>query len=168
MFNKLLGSVVIMGCSFFITKSMTDKLKKRKNSLTAFHSMLVMLESEISFSANSIDRAFQNISESVNLSDFFEYILSHSEFSGIRKAWSEGVENFKDSLCLNNEDVRILKTLSSQLGITDKENQIKNIHYVLSLLEQAEKDAHAKFSSLSKLYSAFGMSAGLTMVILLL
>lgn len=168
MFNKLLGSVVIMGCSFFITKSMTDKLKKRKNSLNAFHNILVMLESEISFSANNIDRAFQNISTSIDLPDFFEYVISKAKISGIRKAWRDGIENFKDILCLNGEDVKILKTLSTQLGITDKENQIKNIHYVLELLECSEKDAHEKSSSLSKLYGAFGMSAGLTTVILLL
>lgn len=168
MFNKLLGSIAIIGCSFFISKTMTDKLKKRKTSLNTFHNILVMLESEINFSANSIDRAFQNISTSVDLPDFFEFIISRTRNCGIRRAWSESLEHFKDILCLNSEDVKILNILSPQLGITDKENQIKNIHYVLALLEQAEKDAQSKVSSLAKLYSAIGMSAGLTAVILLI
>ena len=168
MFNKFLGAIAIMGCSVFISKSMTDKLKKRKASLNSFHKILVMLESEISFSANSIDHALKNISDSVNLPDFFNYILPKTEHLGIRKVWSESIEHCKDKLCLSNEDVKILNTLSAQLGITDKDNQIKNIHYVLTMLEHLEQDAENRLLTMSKLYRAFGISAGLTTVILLI
>jgi len=168
MFNKLFGSASIIGASFFIGKSLTDKLKKRADTLHSFHSSLVMLESEITFSSNSIDRALKNISGTIKIPGFFEYVISQSRDNGIRKAWNSGISRFKDSLCLTNEDAKILQTLSAELGITDKANQIKNIHYVLTLIKAAEADAEEKYRSLSGLYRNISMSAGLVFVILLM
>lgn len=168
MFNKILGSAAIVGGSVFIGRNMTDRLKKREYSLKAFHNTLVMLESEINFSANSIDRAFKNISCSVKLSGFFEYLLSQIKDKGIRNAWNDSIVKFQDRLFLTDDDAKILLTLSAELGITDRENQIKNIRYVLTMLEKAETEAHEKYTSLSGLYRNISMGAGLAAAILLM
>ena len=93
-----------------------------------------------------------------------EYLL----FFSACLSWNNGILKFKDTLCLTNEDAKILQTLSAELGITDKENQIKNIHYILSLLKTAETDAEEKYKSLSGLYRNISMSAGVVFVILLM
>lgn len=168
MFNKILGSAAIVGGSVFIGKNMTERLKKRKENLKAFHNALVMLESEINYSANSIDRAFKNISGAVDLTEFFEYVIEEMKDRGIRKAWNSGITKFKTSFALTDDDVKILLTLSSELGITDRENQIKNIRYVLTMLEKAETEADSRYSSLSGLYRNISIGAGLTAAILLM
>ena len=168
MFKKLLGSVAIVGGSVFIGKNLSDRLKKRKDSLNAFHTALVMLEGEIAFSANSIDYALKNISNTTEISECLNYMADELKNIGIRKAWNNGIIKFKDKLCLTDNDVKILQTLSSELGITDRENQIKNIKYVLSILEVAENDANEKFNSHSGLYRNISVSVGLAFSILLM
>lgn len=168
MFSKILGAAALITASFFIGKNFTDKLKKRKNSLNLFHTALVMLESEINFSANNIACAFSNISESVHIPGVFEYVISETENIGIRNAWNNAILKFKDKLCLTDNDVKILKTLSAELGITDKENQIKNIRYILTMLQAAEADAHEKYCSLSGLYKNISLCAGIAAAILLM
>lgn len=168
MFSKIIGTAAIVGSSFFISRSLSDKLKKRRENLHSFHTALIMLENEISFSVNSIDRAFKNISDSVELCGFFSFLVDKIKDNGIRKAWQVAVEEFSETLCLTESDVKILLILSSELGITDKENQLKNINYVLSLLETAEAEAEKSYLSLAGLYRNIGIGAGLAASILLM
>lgn len=168
MFSKIIGTAAIVSGSAFLSRGQINRLKKRKDSLNSFHTALVMLENEISFSLNSIDRAFKNISESVWLSGFFSSLSDKIKDNGVRKAWRLSVEEFSPLLCLTDNDAKILLILSSELGITDSKNQIKNINYVLSLLEAAEAEAEKQYASLAVLYRNIGIGAGLAASILLM
>ena len=168
MLTKFLGSAAIIGGSVFIGRNISLGLKRREESLNAFHSALVMLESEISFSANSIDRAFENIAGAVKLRGFFEYVAGEIQENGVRKAWSEGITKYKDRLGITDEDAKILLTLGGELGITNRENQIKNIRYVISVLETAEKEAGMRYMSLSGIYRNVSVGAGIAAAILLM
>ena len=165
---KIFGSCAIIGGSLLYGQRISDRLKLRKNSLASFHSALLMLESEISFSHNSIDHAFKNIAKSIPLSGFFVYVSENTAELGIRKAWNSAVAKYKSRLGLADSDAEILLSFSAELGITDRENQIKNIHYILSLLGTAEKEAGERYVSLSGLYRSICTGAGITAAILLL
>lgn len=168
MLIKLFGSCAIIGASLLCGRKISSGLRLRKDSLAAFHSALVMLESEINFSQNSIDNAFENISKSIPLSGFFGCVSENTARLGIRKAWNSALEEYKSRLGLTGSDAEILLSFSAELGITDRENQIKNIRYILSLLGAAEKEAQEKYNTLSGLYRSICTGAGLTAAILLL
>lgn len=168
MWIKLLGAIAIIFCAWFLGKNLSDNLKKREESLKGFHSALKLLESEISFSHNSIDIALKNIGKSIYMYGFFEEVSKKVKEKGVRLAWREGVLQYKEKFGITDEDSKILLILSSELGVTDRENQIKNIRYVMSMLADAEIEAHEKFTTLSKLYRSISMSVGAVAVILLI
>ena len=168
MWIKLFGAIAIIFCAWLLGKSLSGSLKRREESLRGFHSALKLLESEISYSHNSMDVALKNIGKSVYMQGFFEEISKKVNEKGVRLAWRDAVLKYKEQLGLLEEDLRILLVLSSELGVTDKENQIKNIRYVMSMLKDAENEAHEKFTSLSRLYRSLSMGAGAMAVILLI
>ncbi len=168
MWIKLLGGIAVLAGAWILGKNMSDRLKKRVMSLKAFHSALVLLEGEISFSQNSIDRAFKNISGMVLDEGFFMEVADNVNKIGVRSAWKEGLLKYKDKLGISDDDREILLSLGAELGVTDRENQIKNIRYVLSMLEGAENRAEEQYSSLSGLYRKISLGTGLAVVILLM
>ncbi len=166
MWIKLLGAVAILFCAWFLGKSSSDKLKKREETLRDFQSALKLLESEISFSNNSIDCALLNIGKAVYMCGFFDEVSQDVYKKGVRAAWRDALLKYKPRLALTDEDIKILLVLSAELGVTDGENQIKNIRYVSGMLDKAEACAHEKFAKLSRLYRSVSIGVGAMVVIL--
>ena len=168
MFHKILGSLFIIVSTTFISKSLTDSLKRRAESLKAFERLLVLLESEIDYANNPLDVAFSNISNSVKLGGFLPFIISKINSEGIKSSWQQGIENFKKDLSLKDGDIKVLLSLSYQLGLTDRENQIMNIRYVKSLLASYIDEADQNSKTLTRLYRNISFLAGIGTIILLL
>lgn len=167
MLIKLIAGCAIVGVSWFFGRRMSQNLKVRTDSLEMFCRALVLLESEITFSASSLDIAIKNIAKSIGESDIFLYIAKRIPEIGARGAWCEGIKKYRKNLCLTDEDVRILLSLSGELGITDRENQVKIICYVAELLKRAQNEAQEKFLSYSKLYTNVSVGIGAIFAILL-
>lgn len=168
MWIKILGAAGIVGASCLYGMKISDGLRLRRDSLNNIADALVLLESEITFSVNSIDGAFKNISKSIPLSGFFEKVSEETHIKGIRMAWNDAIGEYKSRLGLTDGDAKILVSLSAELGITDRENQIKNIKYVLSRLSAAQKEAAEKYATLSRLYRNICIWTGLAAAILLI
>lgn len=167
MWAKLMGAAAILAGAWLFAAGLSSGLKKRRDSLGAFCRALVMLEGEISYCANCIQKALENISESVSLPGFFERVCADIPKRGIRRAWCDALAECRVPLGLTEEDVKILAALAAELGISDRENQIKNIRYVLSRLEPERAAAEERFRTLSRLYRSLCMFSGLAAVILL-
>ena len=164
---KLIAWCVIVGVSWLFGKRLSQNLKVRTDSLEMFCRALVLLESEITFSASSLDIAIKNIAASLGKSEVFLYIAKLVPEIGARGAWCEGIKKYRKDLCLTDEDMRILLSLSGELGITDCENQVKIIRYVAELLKKAQDGAQEKLLSYSKLYTNVSVGIGAIFAILL-
>ena len=168
MLAKLSGGGLILFSSIFISKTLTNNLKKRAETLKAFERFLLFLESEIDYANNPLDVAFSNISGSVNLGEFLPFVISDLKTNGIKNSWQNGIKIYKKDLCLKDRDTKILLSLSHQLGATDKANQIMNIRYIKKLLEGNKNEAEENYKTLSKLYRNISISAGIGAIILLI
>lgn len=159
---------MILLSSIYISKNITDRLKKRAESLKSFERFLVLLEGEITYRNNPLDIAFSNISNAVSLGEFLPFVTSSIKNDGIRKSWQAGIKTFKSELALTDGDTKILLSFSHQLGATDRDNQIKNIQYIHKLLESSITDAETCYQTLSRLYRNISLSAGIGAIILLI
>lgn len=168
MLIKLCAGGAIVGVSWAFGRRLSQNLKIRAHSLEMFCRIFVLLESEITFSSSSLEEALKNISSAVDDREIFIYIADRIPEIGARRAWCEGLEKYGKKMCLASEDMRILLSLSGELGIVDCENQVKIIRYVGELLKKAKAEADEKFTALSGLYTNVCTGIGAIFAILLL
>ncbi len=168
MFRKLIGAIFIIVSCMFFSNCLTDKLRKRRDSLKAFDRLLILLETEIAYLNNPLETAFLNISYSVDLGDFLPHLISGIKKDGIKLSWQRSIKAFKSELSLTDGDIKILLSLSHQLGTTDIDNQVKNIQYIQKLLKSPIDDAQKNFKTLSRLYRSISLSVGIGAIILLI
>ena len=167
MLTKLIGGCLILlggTCLGFLKSS---ELSRREKSLRDIKTALSILESEIVLSSNHLKDAFLKISRLCACRGLFSDAAKTMGDCGIDRAWQDAVEQNKKGLCLSESDAEILKILSSRLGMSDKEQQKKNIRHVETLLDMAITNAHAEYQNSAKLYRSMGFLGGLFVVMLL-
>jgi stage III sporulation protein AB len=166
MIAKMIGAFCIFGASACIGFGKALELSRRTRYLQNLKTAFSILESEISFSANSMQRAFSNISRAVDTKGFLESVAQRTEEYGAREAWRMGVE--ENQMRLTPDDQEVLYAFGSELGMTDRENQVKNIRYITSLVEGQYERAEAERQKSARLYQSFGVLGGIFLVILFL
>ncbi len=167
MLYKWLGGGMIVMATTLAGFMKARTLSGRVASLIRLKTALSVLESEISFSANNLKTAFSRIERTVDTYGLFAEAGEGITRNGVEQAWKDAVDSRKKALCLTEQDAELLKTLAAELGMTDRENQIKNIRRVSTLLDTAAHQAQAEYNQTAKLYRSGGIMAGLLFVILL-
>ena len=81
------------------------------------------------------------------------------------EAWECSVDGNKDYL--NEEDVKVLKTLGKLLGKTDVEGQVNQIKLVKEFINEQLDQATNDKNKNEKLYKKLGAIVGLMLVIVL-
>lgn len=164
---KLIGAAIILAVCVYAGFSMSDRLKKRCVYLQNICEALNLLETEISFGKSRLKQAFIKINSAVNTQGLFKNAADNMENMGIKKAWREAVGNTQGKLKFNEDDAQILMLLSERLGMTDTEDQIKNIAYTRCRIEGNLKAAENEYAKMGKLYRNGGILAGLFLVLIL-
>ena len=83
------------------------------------------------------------------------------------EAWNKAIDETKENTNLNEEDIKIIKGLSKQLGITDIEGQISQIDITQNFLDTQIRQAQEEKEKNQKLYQKLGTTIGLVIIILL-
>ncbi len=164
---KFVGAVFILLSASYIGFYKANTLRKRMVYLNNIRTSLHMLESEIFFSQNILFRVFKRIS---NLSDtcglFSNAAEGINEF-GIKRAWERAVDETYEKMCLKNQDREVLYIFGANLGMSDKESQIKNIKHVVDMINSLYDGAAEDYKKNAGLYRSAGFLAGLFFAILL-
>ena len=168
MLNKWLGGGLILIATTYIGFQKVAALSGRVRSLGALQTGLSILESEISFSANHLKQAFAEIERAVNVDGLFLMAGDKIAELGAAEAWEKAVKEKKDRLFLTDTDAQALTSLAAELGVTDRENQIKNIRRVNALLLSLAQAAQAEYEKSARLCRSGGILVGMLVVILLL
>ena len=168
MITKILGTVLIVfGTSLFGINHAKALLTRYKN-LIKINSGLVILENEIRYSKDFIDRIFLRVASMTNMTKIFKTCADLPQEIPISKRWIAAVEQDSKALHLLKSDSEILSILSSELGMCDREGQISNIRHVMTLLKKASDEAYCEYQKLSKLYSGLGILSGIFASLILL
>ncbi len=168
MLIKLIGglAIIISGVWWGLIKS--NELKLRVESLENIKAALGVLESEISFSSHYLKDAFLRIERLCPCGELFGGTAEKMKRLPVRDAWCDTLVELSKGYKLKQSDVDILKTFSAELGKSDKEQQIKNIHRITELLKVSVADAREEYKTMAKLYRSTGILTGLFIVIILL
>lgn len=158
---KLLGALLVFGAVSWCGIQMSNTLKKRFEFYERFISALEILKCEISFSANDLKSAFENTYR-VSGADVFLYAAGMLVTDGFDKAWEKAVDEARVA------DREIAMLLSSKLGKTDTDGQIKHIDYVLGIAQEARKEAKNKYEKTGVLYRRGSILLGIFAVLLFL
>lgn len=160
---KIIGASMTAFAFGYLGFNISMSLKNRMTSLFDIVFSLEMLESEINFSVNKLKKAF----ERADRNGLFKSAAENIDSKGIKKAWQNSVEEHSDRLCLTNSDKDILIMLGNNLGMTDTDDQIKNIKYIKTMLTAQAKQAESEYNRLGKMYRSGGILCGLMAVIIL-
>ena len=85
-----------------------------------------------------------------------------------KEAWDLAVEDSKDFMSLNKEDINLIKSLGNMLGKTDVNGQISEITVSIGFIDSQIEKAEEECKKNERMYKSLGSIAGLAIVIILL
>lgn len=165
---RLAGAAAVFASCAVMGFSLSDRLKKRVGYLGNIIEALSLLETEIAFGRSRVKEAFLRVDAACDTRRLFKAAAEKMEKDGIKKAWRGAVEEKRDELRLTDADAEAVMSLGERLGMTDTENQIKNIRYVKGRLEPLLKEAEGEYGQAGRLYRGGGILAGLFLILILL
>ena len=158
----------------FLSSSMIGRLLSKKyyyrlEELEDIKNALNLFKTKIKFTYSSIPEIFREIAEGSkqNISKIFENTVHNLKTMPATEAWNKAIDETKENTNLNEEDIKIIKGLSKQLGITDIEGQISQIDITQNFLDTQIRQAQEEKEKNQKLYQKLGTTIGLVIVILL-
>lgn len=147
------------------------QFRERPRQLRQLKSALLSLETEITYGLSPIGEAAIRLSEQLpepgkSLFAYFSAKLGRGEVS-LREAWDETLDKIWPKTAMKKNEKEIMKQFGATLGLSDRENQQKQIRLALSHLEREETEARAAQNQYEKMLKSLGFLAGLLIVILL-
>ena len=137
-------------------------MRRRYEAWGRFIAALEILKAEIGYSGASLKTAFYAASKVSGLK-LFKSAADKLAAMGLDSAWADAVAESG----INPADAEIMLLLSSKLGKTDAEGQIKHISYILSLAETAKKEAETEYKEKGALFRRGGILTGVLIILLL-
>lgn len=166
MLMKAVGGICVFCGALWLGLYQGNLLRRREKYLQQVSVFLHLLEVEIEFSVQRLSEIFRRLSSRTEIGALPEDALEHMESEGIRSAWEHAVD--RQCGCLLREDREVLKLLGAELGMTDRENQIKNIRHIEKLTEKQYEEARQRRQRLCRLYEGGGALVGLLLVVLMI
>ncbi|NLB87687.1 MAG: hypothetical protein GX790_00425 [Syntrophomonadaceae bacterium] len=149
------------------------RIEKRVEQLKNLRLALGFLEKEITYNYTPLTRAMERTymfsPKPVNYI-FKDCSLMLKEKDGItaHEAWSKAVKNAAHYLELKSEDLELVLSASSQLGMSDVYEQRKFFTFIQEELKVQEEKAMEEVNSGQKLWSYGGFILGAVIVLLLI
>lgn len=162
---KFAGAVFIILSASYIGFHHAEILRRRLMYLRNIKTSLDMLESEISFSQNILSRVFTRIDGISGTNGLFLKAAEKMSVLGIKKAWCEAVDN--TDMCLKERDKEALYIFGEGLGMSDRDNQIKNIKHTKEVINSLINEANDEYEKNAKLYRSAGFLTGLFFAVIL-
>ena len=165
---KFILLAVILGISAFIGINISKKYSTRVKELKEMQRALHIFEEKIKFTYEPIPEVFEEISEKCteSIGNIFSEASQNMKFEFAGVAWENALDNSKTKF--TKEDIDTLKGLSKMLGKTDLEGQVSEIRLTEKFLDTKIKEAELERNKSEKLYRTLGLTAGLTIVIILI
>ncbi len=165
---RIIGALMLMSASAAAGVYMSSRLKKRADSLDGFASALEYLKTRICFADTALEKALRAAGDMMNDGRIFYSAADNMNADGIKKAWRHAVINSADTLCLTAADVQTVSALGNRLGLTDAEDQKRNIDAVLAALSARRAQAHEAYDKNGRLFRGCGILCGALAALLLI
>ena len=165
---RFIGAGMIIAASAFAGATMSARLHKRVRYLDGFAAALEYLKAHICFSDFEMEKALRLTDDVSDTGGVFRAAAENMKSDGLKKAWKRAVYINADKLCLKTSDADVLASLGERLGLTDAEDQKKNIENVLVSLSVCRAAAVKDYEKNGRLYRSCGVLCGALSVLLLI
>lgn len=144
----------------------------RPRQLGKIRSALHMLETEIAFALTPLPDALSKTGTRIGgpAGEFFLSVSSSLDGSAVSssgESWEAGLETLGHQGFLTSSDIDILRSFGYTLGISDREDQIRNLRLVQEQLRLQEAAADREKEGNRKLWRTVGFLGGLAVVLIL-
>lgn len=164
---KFIGALTILISSIFWGFINSQIPYKRYKNLIKIHSCLNTMKNEIRYSSDYIDDVLIRVSKISEFDYLFKTATEFDKSIPVSGRWKRAIECDAPSLHLEKEDIETLEMFGLELGMTDREGQLKNIENTMSILRTLQEAAKDDYDNTSKLKKGLGVSVGLFAIILL-
>ena len=165
---KFVGALLIFSSTTILGfKSSLIPLKRYRN-LYKISNCLNTMKNEIRYSSDFIDEILIKVSKINDFPFLFKSTAEIDKKIPISSRWKKAVTADAPLLKLNKEDCESLIIFGQELGMTDREGQLKIIENILSTLDTLQQNAKEDYDKKSKLQKGLGISLGLFAIIILM
>lgn len=172
MLLKIIGIIVLIITGILLGYSLCNDYIERIYCLEAIKKALIILRGEIKHNNSSICEALENIEVgNKNVMNFIRKVIQEYKYKKISlwEAWEKSITDYlKKESGLNKEEITIIKDFGRNLGITDRETQLKNIDECVNEMEVSISGLKKEKKEKCKLYKTLGVLSGLFISIMLL
>lgn len=171
MILKLLISIIIIICSTLIGIIYANTYIQRTKLLGSMLSTLQMLETEILYSATPLPLLLRKVAvksrrEIAAILGATAEILDRKEGYTFAEAWRRAVIMETKGTTFQKDDINLLKELGNNLGLSDREDQVKHIRLVMEEIKRSYEHAIVVQNKNVRLFRNLGFLLGITIVII--
>ena len=165
---RFIGAIMIIAASTIAGAYMNMRLRRRVRYLDEFSAALEYLKTHICFSDFEMEKALRLTDEVSDTGGVFRAAAESMKADGLKNAWKRSVYKNADKMGLKVSDASALAALGERLGLTDAEDQKRNIENVLVLLSVCRATAQREYEKNGRLYRSCGALCGALAVLLLI
>ncbi|MGB4503805.1 MAG: stage III sporulation protein SpoIIIAB [Syntrophaceticus sp.] len=169
---KIVGAFLVIGSTGMAGIKVASFYSRRSAELRSLQDALQMLDTEILYAATPLPAALKKIGQSRG--DIIAKIFSEAgELLGVgqgctvAEAWRKALDQNWASCAMNREDYAILYSFGELLGISDCQEQHKNIALTSMHLRNEEEKARRDQEKNTRLWQYGGFLVGISIVLLL-
>ena len=172
MLLKIIGMMILIIAGGLFGYSFCDDYMERIHCLESTKKALLILRGEIKHNNSNICEAMGNISvRNTYVMNFLKKVIQEYTYknSSLWESWEKGItEYFEKESGLKEEEIKIIKDFGMNLGITDRETQLKNIDECTRELDECILSLKGEKKEKCKLYKMLGVLSGVFVSIMLL
>ena len=165
---KLISLTGIFIISTYFGMSVSKKYGTRLKELKEVQRALHIFEEKIKFTYEPIPDVFEDISKKCikSIGEIFLEASNSMKYISAGEAWEQALNNSNTQL--NKEDLDVLSGMAKMLGKTDLDGQVSEIRLTQKFIDTKIEEAQIEKNKNEKLFKTLGITAGLTMVIILI
>lgn len=173
MWLKWLGSLIVLGACVLFGLQKGQALRKREQQLQDFLQLCHRMETEISYGQTPLPQIFMDSSERIGfpvgaICRDVGGVLQQQMGDTLSVIWQHALEKTTPALSLGQEDMAVVKTIGSELGLSYSREQMKKLQLIVLRLQEQERLAHEERLKMEKVWQVLGWCGGGMLVLLLL
>ncbi|HBG22358.1 MAG: stage III sporulation protein SpoIIIAB [Syntrophaceticus sp.] len=168
-----LGACLVIGSLGLTGIKAASLYSQRSNELRSLQDALQMLDTEILYAATPLPEALKKIGQGRgnSVTKIFSKageLFGEGQGFTVAEAWEKALQDNWNSSALIQDDYAILCAFGKLLGVSDREEQHKNIALTSMHLRQEEEKARRSQEKNTRLWQYGGFLVGISIVLLLL
>jgi len=168
---NILGMILTLAASSALGLYMSSLGTFRKQNLLEIKKALLILKSEIEYTAAPLPEAMSNIASrtakpiSRLFYDFSQNLKDNPKGETAYQLWLSSIDDNKKSAFLKEEDWEVVSAFGKTLGYLDKQMQVDSIQFTMEYLDAQISQLQENNNKTQKMYRSLGVIGGVLLLV---